>query len=196
VRSREWRGGEFKHMGNLIINRDLNNLDRGLLLRLLEYCKYLYEEEKERTSRIEKKIDVFRIYLGGGILLYLLPPIDKVHSSITSGKLSQLSGIVLIIFYSLSLIMFVLSFVFTVLTYKVQKFERPADPTSVIRRSLDAKDENDFISTIIADYSVAATRNHEVNEKKAAYLGKSLLLFFLAVISMVVNIVLFKVLLH
>lgn len=171
---------------------DLSDLSKDILLRLLEYCRYLYDEEKERTNRIEKKIDVFKIYLSGGVLVSLILPFGEVHSFVAKGVTIHPLGTIITSFYALSIFMFLSSFVFTVLIYKVEQFESPAESSRLVDRALSAKDEQEFISTIIADYSIAASRNHIINDKKAVYLSKAFFSFFMAVILVIVSLLLSK----
>lgn len=173
-------------------NKELNHLDKEILVRLLEYCKYLYEEEKERTSRIEKKIDIFSLFLGGGVLVSLILPIDKIQLIFNNGIINQPLGMFLVTFYFVTLFMFFLSFIFTIRIYKVQKFERPSDTKIIVSRSMNMKDLNDFLSTIIADYAIAAARNHDINDNKADYLSKALLYFLMGVVFTVISIILYK----
>ena len=46
--------------------------DREILNHLAEYCKYLYEEEKRRTERLERKVNVLAVALGGSFVAVFL----------------------------------------------------------------------------------------------------------------------------
>ena len=119
-------------------------------------------------------------------------PFNKVQSFIASGNLGLPLGVILVAFYGLSIVMFLSSFVFTLLIYNVERFESPAESRQLIERALLTKDEHDFLSTIIAGYSIATSRNHKINDKKEAYLSKALFSFFIAVIFVVISLFLSK----
>jgi hypothetical protein len=48
-----------------------SQFNKAVLIKLFEYSKYLYEEEKSRTERIEKKVNIFTMFLGGSFLSIL-----------------------------------------------------------------------------------------------------------------------------
>lgn len=172
--------------------RELNSLDTEVLLRLLDYCKYLYEEEKERTSRIEKKINIFSLFLGGGVLVSLVLPLEKLQFLLNGNILTQPLRLFGAISYIVSLLAFLVSFLLIVSIYKVQKFETPSNPQTAVFKALRIETLNDFISNVIADYSIASTRNHEINDKKAKYYSRALVFFVLGVLLSVVSITVFN----
>lgn len=172
--------------------RELNSLDTEVLLRLLDYCKYLYEEEKERTSRIEKKINIFSLFLGGGVLVSLVLPLEKLQLLFNGNILTQPLRLFGAVSYLVSLMVFLVSFLHIVSIYKVQKFETPTNPQTAVSKALQIETLNDFISNVIADYSIASTRNHEINDTKAQYYSRALAFFVLGVLLSVVSITVFN----
>jgi hypothetical protein len=154
-------------------------LEKEILLRILEYCKYLYEEEKERKNSLHAAVKTYitllTFILGIGLGLGLIKglPIDK--SIIVSNN--NFINIWLIIFFSISICCFFISLIFTILVLKIWRFERPADPRSISLKSIFMENENEVISDIIADYIIACEKNYNINESKAKLLSRGL--FFL-----------------
>jgi len=173
--------------------KKLSDLNKDILIHLLDYSKYLYEEEKERTLRIEKKVEIFKIFLGGGVLVSIILPLENIKSLVIDNEFNTIIPILngAVFMYVVSFLLFVLSFIFTVLIYKVQKFERPSTPDNVVDRSLSMVKEEEFLAEVIADYSVATGINHEINDKKAIYLSRALFTFSLGVFSTIVCLVLY-----
>lgn len=172
--------------------KELNRLDKEILLSLLEYCKYLYEEEKERTSRIEKKIDIFSAFLGGGVLVSLILPSAKLQLLFDGNIMIHPLRLFVAASYFLSFLAFFISFLFIVRIYTVQKFERPTDPHTIVSKAMRVEDISDFLSTKVADYSIATTRNHDINDKKAKHFSKALFFFLIGVLFSVVSIAVFN----
>lgn len=154
--------------------------DKAILIRLLEYCKYIYEEEHQRTNRLNNAVKIYltflTITLGIGILKIVpLAEIKNLLKSVSSlnpiGPYLEL--IALSLFY-LSAILFGFSFIFTILVLKIWRFERLCDPKDTALKSISLGSENQLLSLITADYTVAANRNYLINEKKARLLSRAL----------------------
>ena len=152
-------------------NSDSNK--KEILERLLDYVKYLYEEEKERKNDLNAAA---RIYIA---FFTIITSIGLFKSKILENLLSLpelmnidqgflLTGIVLFI---LSICFFFISLVYTIFVLKVWKFERPSDPHTTALKSLFISHETELIDEIIADYVVACKRNYAVNETKAKLLS-------------------------
>lgn len=164
---------------NIMVDNEINTVDKGVLEKLVEYCKYLYEEEKARTIGLNNAVKVYiaflTITLGMGVFGVL--PVERISillngTSIDSTyKYVKVSGVVL--FY-VSVLLFFSSFIFTILVLKVWKFERLCNPKQTALKSVFIETENKMLSVIIADYVIAANRNYEINEKKAKLLSKAL----------------------
>jgi len=41
--------------------QESNQSNYNILNHLADYCKYLYEEEKDRTERLERKLNIFTV---------------------------------------------------------------------------------------------------------------------------------------
>lgn len=159
-----------------------------ILKRLVEYCRYLYEEEKQRTERIERKVNVFTVALGGGFVALLLKsPSERILSFI---DFSQPTALLACIPFAISLLLFILSSFYTFLVYKVRKFERLSNPKEMATRAQSMADEAELLSAIIADYTVATNKNHDINENKAHHLSYALLCLLVALFFIVISVLL------
>ena len=175
-------------MADNMDEQQLSQTDRVILNQLAEYCKYLYEEEKYRTERLERKVNVFAVALGGSfVAVFLKLPVGKMPSIL---DVSQLQGFIVTILFSISLLLFVLSSVFTFLVYKVREFERLSDPKKMAFKTQSMKDEVEILSAMIADYTVATNKNHKINEVKARHLSFALLSLLGALLLVVITLVL------
>lgn len=172
-------------------NKELNEVDNDILERLLEYCKYLYEEEKERTDRIEKKLNIFTFVLGGSVLGVLMLPIGKLSMLLSNPNEGVLVFVVLL--FSASILLFLFSSIFTILVYKVRRFEMPSDPKIATIKSISMESKKDLLSAIIADYSIATNRNHDINDKKASHLSKALIFLLAGLVSFALSLFIFNI---
>ena len=159
---------------------DIFSTDKEFLEQLLDYCQYLYEEEKERRDILNKTMQIYLGALGFaiGVVILKLTSIDKILALIQKASIhgQNIQSIVITLFV-VSAMLFVFSFISTLLVVKMWKRERPSDPESLVTKSASMESINTLLSTIIADYAVAANRNHNVNEQKALLLCKALYLF-------------------
>lgn len=162
--------------------------DKDLLARLAEYVKYLYEEENERRDVLNNTTKIFLGTFGFVISVGLakITAIEKlpsmilgISSSAPAGKYIALAGALLLL---ASVGLFLASFLFTLLVVKIWKRERLCDPQGFVFRAMTMPDEARLLSAIIADYVVAANRNHRINEQKARLLTRALLSFISAFI--------------
>lgn len=185
-----------KKTPNIIKNhmeKKLDETNKDILLRLLEYSKYLHEEEKVRTERIEKKVSIFTMFLGGsfwGILTLL--PIEKLSKLSNGSVLERQIAIIVSVTYYTSFILFLFSAIFILLVYKVRNFEWLCDPEKRIPESAE-KDEHSVLDTIIADYVITANRNHEINDKKAKWLSKAIFSLLIGLIFLGLSLFTFNV---
>lgn len=167
--------------------------DKDLLARLAEYVKYLYEEENERRDVLN---NTTKIFLGTfafvvSVGLVKIAAIEKLPSMILGLSNGTLAGKYIALVCTLLLLasvgLFFASFLFTVLVVKMWKRERLCDPQGFVFRAMTMSDEARLLSAIVADYVVAANRNHRINEQKARLLSKALLSFISAFIVFVLT---------
>lgn len=165
--------------------------NQEILSRLAEYCKYLYEEEKGRTERLEKKVNIFSVALGGSfVAVFLKLPVGRMSAFI---NFSQPNAFIATVLLFVSLLLFIMSSFFTFLVYKVRKFERLSDPKQMAAKAQAMTDEVEMLSAIIADYTVATNKNHDINDAKARHLSYALLCLVSALLLIVVSLVLFNI---
>jgi hypothetical protein len=171
---------------------ELKLAEKDILIRLLEYCRYLYEEEKERTCRLEKKVEIYTAMLGGGFwVVFTLIPTDRLSALIERHSIENHIGSIILSTLILSFTLFLLSSIFTILVYRVRNFEWLCNPEKRALESIDMKNENEFISSMIADYTIAANRNHEINDKKACLLSKAIFTLLTGIIFLAIGLFFF-----
>ncbi len=162
--------------------------DPSKLLRLLEHCKYVYEEEKERRDLLNNTTRIYLTAFGFsiGVTVIKIGSIEKIPGLIRSiSETSPLVGNVIgdvatVILYG-TVFLFFTAFICTILAVRMWKRERLCDPEKLLPFSLSMEKETELLSTIIADYVVATQRNYCINEKKARLLSKALLFFISAI---------------
>jgi hypothetical protein len=174
--------------------RKADQTNLRILNRLVEYSKYLYEEEKARTERIERKLNLFGVMIGGSIIGVLVGiPFEKV------GILYRTNRPLLIVLSFLlasSAGLLLLSSVFVFLVYRVRGFERPSDPKVTALKAMSMTGEGELLKTMVADYSVAANRSHELNNKKVRHLSHALESYLSAFVLFVITMLLMSMFAH
>ncbi|MEW6444283.1 MAG: hypothetical protein AB1640_25340 [bacterium] len=167
--------------------------DKDLLVRLAEYIKYLYEEENERRDVLNNTTKIFLGTFGFVVSVGVakIASIEKLPSMIQglsnrapAGEYIALTSILLL--FAAAGLLFA-SFLFTVLVVKMWKRERLCDPQRFVFRAMTMSNEARLLSAIVADYVVAANRNHRINEQKARLLSRALLSFISGFIVFVVT---------
>lgn len=175
-----------------MIQEESSQFNKEALIKIFEYSKYLYEEEKSRTERIEKKVNIFTMFLGGsflGILTFLSP--EKLVKSFNGSIIEKQIVITIFVTYYASFLLFLCSAVFIILVYKVLDFEWLCNPEKRISK-LAENEEHVVLDTIIADFVVTANRNHELNDKKAKWLAKAIFFLLIGLILWAVSLVTFN----
>lgn len=151
-----------------------------LYTRLLGYCRQMYEEEKERTTRLNHAVTVylgFTSFVVGYCVLKLVQ-LDEIavlfnkQSPPIQMSYQQMTGVIL---FCVSCALFAVSSTLTILVLKVWRFERLCDPQQVVMKSVRMESDTQLLLDMIADFAVAANRNYQVNEKKAKLLSYGLL---------------------
>ena len=159
---------------------DSSSSDKEFLEKLLDYCKFSYNEEKERRETLDKTMRIYLTALGFaiGVVILKLTSIEKISALIQENSgLGQNTQLLFNAFFIVAMILFSMSFIFTLLVVKMWNRERLCDPEYFVTKAASMETINSLLSDIIADYAVAANRNHTVNEKKALFLSRALYLF-------------------
>ena len=158
------------------------------LSRLCEYCRFVYEEEKQRTVRLNEAVKTYLAFLAlvvtFGLLKYL--PVKELIADVSTAPggapKTTLTGIVGGCLAVLTVLSFGASLLCTILVLKVWHFERLCDPEETVARSVKFFQEEELLASMAADYAVSANRNHAINEKKAQLLSWALFLLISSLI--------------
>jgi hypothetical protein len=149
----------------------------------------MYSEEKERTNRLNDAVKVYlgftSFIIGLGVLKVVTADdiaflFKQPNSLATTASYLKAIGVIL---FCLSFVLFAISALFTILVLKVWQFERLCDPEQLVVKAVTMEGEPALLSTMIADFAIAANRNYEVNEKKARLLSYGLLALICALLS-------------
>jgi hypothetical protein len=152
---------------------------------LNNYFKYLYEEEKDRTDKINSATNTYLVFItfafsfGSGFLGWFS---SNISPSIFS--FSSPGRIIAIAIFGIAVIFLVISLVFTVLVVKVRNFERLCDPEEFAKEAMNYSGLDDLFGLIIANYIVALDRNFLVNNKKTRYLTRGLVTYLVGLLLM------------
>lgn len=146
--------------------------ERNLLLRIVEYCKYLYEEEKDRQSIIHNVVKVYMSFLTAtfaaiAFVLFKTNVVNLFKADFASSKFILLGAIIFI----LSILFIVISFFLTIRILKVWRYERLCNPKIFALRSSVMGNEIEVLREIIYHYAVASNRNHKINDEKSDLLS-------------------------
>ncbi len=166
---------------------------------LLEYSKYLYEEENERRDRLNNAVKVYigflTFVLGIGVFKLIS---QKELILLLKNDTYPILSIIGAIFFGMSIISFFISFLFTILVLKMWPFERLSDPRINMEKSIFMDHKNDFVSSMISDYVVACNINHAINNEKSQLLARGLVLLIAGLILLAMSLFITKgiVLIH
>ncbi len=149
---------------------DLNNL-----VRLQDYFKYLYEQENQRNEKLNSVTNTYLVVITFaftflvGLLGWISPnPNSLLISANNTNRVLWFVGV------GISLILILVSLIFTMLVVKVRSFERLCSPIDFAAEASQIDKEDELISAIISHYVVATERNFILNNKKARFLAYGL----------------------
>ena len=177
------------------MNPEEYKIDHDRYTRLLAYCTYLYEEEKDRRDILH---NTSKVYMAAQIFMFTILSAevigaDKIYTFIDSLRLhannSPLIGSSIILIFIVSLVSFLASFVMAVLVNKMWERERPNDPEEVLSSIGQYSTENMLMAKMTADYAVASNHNHQINDKKASLLKYSLLFFMVSIFLLALGLI-------
>ena len=155
--------------------------------RLLEYCIYIYEEEKDRrnilnnTSKIYMAAQLFILTVLGSKIIGADKFFDSMHNIYKSTNNLSFNGTIIIMIFVVAIITFFFSFVLAVLVNKMWDRQRLNNPEELVSSIGQFPSENMLIAKMAADYAVASNTNHYVNDKKALLLKYSLFSFLASI---------------
>ncbi len=168
--------------------------DLSILNHLLSYSKTLHEQENQRNDKLTNVTNIYLVVITFAftLLLGVLSLISPTAGSMLL-KLSKEFQIVLFGGLGVSVLLILMSLIFTMLVLKVRSFERLCNPKEFIVEASSMKSEEEVVGAIISHYVVATERNFLINNRKARFLayglqtyiiGFAILLFTLAGIFM------------
>ncbi len=159
------------------IKQDIKN---SILERTFDYCKYLYEEEKKRTTDLNATMQVYFAILTFtfGITFYKFEKLSVIDLKLFEISIASIITTFLFVIFPISLL---LSFIFTIYVIRIRHFERLNNTEKIYIRSKIFKDEKELIESMIVDFSVATERNYFINQKKAKLLSFALMLYLIGI---------------
>ena len=149
--------------------------DKGSLVRLLDYFKYLYEQENHRSEKLNASTNTYLVAITFaftflvGLLGWMFPK--------ESGPLAPLNGpvqVLMLVCIGIAVLLILLSLIFTMLVVKVRPFERLCDPAEFAEQTKSIRDEADLMRAIISHFVVATDRNFQLDNEKARFLAYGL----------------------
>lgn len=152
--------------------------DTSSLARLLDYFKYLYEQENHRSEKLNASTNTYLVAITFaftflvGLLGWMFPkesgPLIPLDSTIQA-LLAACAGVAILLILA--------SLIFTMLVVKVRPFERLCDPVKFAGQTSDIRDEADLMRAMISHYVVATDRNFQLDNQKARLLSYALQTF-------------------
>jgi hypothetical protein len=160
-------------------NNEKNTDSIDFYLRLVDYTKYLYEEEKERTLQLNSVMKIYLTILTFtlGAIIFKFYDFKELLNSMNINHSDKYQFFWILSY--LSILMIFISFFTTISVVKIRRFERLCSPKNFVKEATKVKNEIKLLSLINANYVVATERNWVVNQKKAKFLTYSLLSYFI-----------------
>lgn len=155
----------------------------NLLVRLEEYSRRLYEEENDRSLRLNGGAKNLFLILGatvaflGAVIQWFLPN-PTIH-------LSNAASWVIAVLLAIGFLLATACFILILMALRVRTFERQCDPIDLAGRSIFLQSEDELLSEIISNQLVASGRNFLVNENKAAMLSRAYYCYFFSTASVI-----------
>lgn len=170
---------------------DVINTNDVMLSSLLDYFKYIYEEEKDRTKSINDAVKVYILLISfilGAGLYKVLPLNNSFPMNIDYNDVSI--ALIINILFLLAVLSFLTSLIFTVLIMKVWKFERLCEPKNKFAQAIILNDYNEYLISVIADYIVTSNRNNYINSQKAILLSRALVFLISGLTLFIIGLIL------
>lgn len=158
---------------NLLLRDDRYIINKSeFLLKLIDYSKYLYEEEIRRQDRFHNAVKTYLVFMLStftanlGVIKYLtINQSGFFHSNM------PIRDIAIGWIFGLSLLTITISFIFLVLVIKTWKTERLCVPNEFVQSIITLTDETIALQQIMINYHVATERNSKVNDEKGKFLS-------------------------
>ena len=152
---------------------DLKNL-----VRLLDYSKYLYEQENKRNEKLSSSTNIYLVVITFTFTLLVgflgfIPPKQRFMSL----GLNDWVYISLSTCLGISVMLILLALIFTLLVVKVRPFESLCNIKEFIYEAEHYETEEELVGSMITHYAVATEKNIPLNNEKAKFLKLALLSF-------------------
>jgi hypothetical protein len=155
---------------------------------LIEFSKYLYQEEIKRSDRFSNAVKTYLIFtmttftVNFGAVKLINNSFSGFFTGITSFKETLVGA-----FFFTSLISNLLAFLFTILVIKTWRTEGICNPMRLYTTLSELQDDRYLLKEILIDFLVAAQLNAEVNDSKAKFLSLAAKTYFLGVFLLVMG---------
>lgn len=151
---------------------------------MVEYTRYLYEEEKQRSERFHLAVKTYVVFVGATIagLVTGSKWLGVSPAGILSSSALSLIEILVEATVVISLLLLSVSFVFSVLVIKGWKIERLCDAQLFSLQSSFKANNVDLLETIVSNFAVAASRNAIVNDNRGKLLAWASLFYRIALL--------------
>jgi hypothetical protein len=159
---------------------------------LIDYAKYLYEEELQRSERYHGAMKTYLTFISLTFsATVLIAKWLHVDPALFFSKYAPFAETLLTSFLLLALGFLMASFFLTILVIKVWRTERLCSPKSFAREAAADSDMERLKEKIIANYVIAAETNGGVNDRKGSLLSKASFLYRCGVCCLVCAAVLY-----
>lgn len=170
--------------------QSLKKQDITILKHLLDYSKYLHEQEDQRNDKLTGVTNIYLVVITFAFTL-LLGIISLISPTMEESLLGIRQGyqIALLIGLGAAVVLILASLFFTMLVVKVRSFERLCNPKEFILEASNIKSEEAVISAVISHYVVSTERNFLVNNRKAMYLALALQSYILGFVILLLTVI-------
>lgn len=170
----------------LLYNEDYIINKKDVLKQLIEHAKYLYEEEIKRADRFHNAVKTYLVFILPTFPV-TLGAIKFINSNPTGFFNLNLPVRDLVIggILGVSLLMTVVSFIFSISVIKTWKTERLCKPKEFYAKALNFTDEKYILQEILIDFLVATEKNADVNNKKGRLLSLSAKMYHISILFLV-----------
>lgn len=156
------------------MERDIDIKD--LLAKQLDYFQFLFEQEQKRALSIisgAKVYIAFLVFILGTIFLKVVPA-ENILLLFTTKSISAVEKLFGIGLVTISLFTLTIAVVLSMTVMKVWSYDRLCDPIERFKETLSMKMEEEVLSKILSDFTIATNRNNVINNMRAKRLSLAL----------------------
>ena len=169
--------------------------NKEVLQRLIEYARYLYEEEVKRAERFHNATKTYLVFICATFAgtIGTLKWLDIQPSKLLPLKFTirdwALGGI-----FIFALLIILLSFILTILVVKTWRTERLCDPHEFFAATVNSTNERHVLELILSNFLVAAQKNGKVNDKKGILLAAASQTYHIGLLLLIIGGIIYVVL--